>query len=70
MKVMTWDEVHQYCKSNRESDGFCRCSCCCSGPTYSNLACDYEEELPEGVRVLRGGNYGSCWFYVKESAQE
>ena len=66
MEPMTWQDVHQYCDSNRESDGFCRVCCSCSGPTYSNLACDYKSKHEDGVVILRGGAYGSCYFEVKE----
>lgn len=66
MKPMTWDEVYAYCDSNCELDGFCRVCCSCSGPTYSNLACDYKSPSEDGVVILRGGNYGSCYFEVRE----
>lgn len=66
MKPMTWQEVDEYCNSNRESDGFCWICSSCSGPTYSNLACDHESQLDDGIVVLRGGNRGGCYFEVKE----
>lgn len=68
MKPMTWDDVYAYCDSNREKDGFCRCCSSCSGPTYSNLACDYESPRKAGVVILRGGIHGSCRFEVKEES--
>lgn len=64
MEPMTWDEVYAYCDSQQEEDGFCRVCCSCSGPSYSNLACDYPHE--EGIVILRGGNHGGCRFEVKE----
>ncbi len=67
-ELMTWQEVWDYCDRHRESDGFCSISCGCSGPTYSNLACDYEDERP-GIAILRGGNYGSCYFEVKDDRE-
>lgn len=61
---MKYEEMIDYCNSNRGADGFCRCSTACSGPCMSNLAADYP--MPEGVTVYRGGNYGSCRFEVEE----
>lgn len=66
MEPMTWDEVYAFCDSNRESDGFCRVCCACSGPTYSNMACDHESPKPDGIVILRGGNHGGCYFEVRE----
>lgn len=66
MKPMTWTDVDEYCDSNRESDGFCRVCCSCSGPTYSNLACDHESPRKDGIVILRGGNRGGCYFEVRE----
>ena len=66
--IETYEDMMKFCRNHREADGFCRCSSACSGPAPSNLACDHEEELPEGVTIYRGGNYGSCCFYVKEDS--
>ena len=59
---MTYDEMMAYCRRHRDSDGFCRCNSSCSGPTYSNLACDHP--YPEGMDVFRGAGCG-CRFVVK-----
>ena len=64
MEKMTYQEVMAYCRDNREPDGFCSICCSCSGPSESNLAVDYPHE--EGITILRGGNYGSCYFEVEE----
>ena len=61
---MTYEEMYQYCESQREADGFCWVFSACSGPCRSNLACDYP--MPEGITVYRGGNHGSCCFEVEE----
>ena len=58
----TWNDVDEYCNSQRESDGFCRVCSSCSGPCPSNLGCDYP--MPEGKLILRGGSYGSCRFVI------
>lgn len=62
--AMSYDDMMAYCRSNRDSDGFCRCCNGCSGATTSNLAEDYP--MPDGLTVYRGGNYGSCRFEVRE----
>ena len=64
---MTYEEMMKYCSSHREPDGFCSLCSGCSGPSYSNMAVDFERPLPQGVRVYRGGTYGSCRFEVLES---
>lgn len=61
--TMTWQQVDEYCRRHKESDGFCRVCSSCSGPTYSNLAPDHP--YPKGCVVLRGGNYGGCRFVVR-----
>ena len=62
--AMTWQEVDAYCASKSEPDGFCRVCCSCSGPTFSNLECDYDTPKVGFDHILRGGNYGSCYFEV------
>lgn len=52
MKIETYSDIMKYCRSNRESDGFCRLSSACSGPCYSNLASDYP--VADGKEVFRG----------------
>ena len=64
--ITTYEDMLEECSEEKEADGFCRICCSCSGPARSNLAFDYEEELPEGVVVYRGGNHGNCKFLVKE----
>ena len=61
-EVMTYEQMCSYCDSQRESDGFCSVSTACSGPSLSNLACDYPHN-PD-VKIYRGGNYGGCKFVV------
>lgn len=65
---MTYDEMINYCKHHRESDGFCSVSSSCSGPCRSNLLKDDEyENAHPGVKVYSGGRYGSCKFYISAS---
>lgn len=63
--IMTWEEVYQYCERHRDEDRFCRVSCSCSGPTFSNLQCDHDDRQ-EGTVILRGGVHGSCKFVVAD----
>lgn len=62
---MTYDQMMQYCERHRESDRFCSLSSACSGPCRSNLASDDANEI-NGIKIYRGGNYGSCRFEVTE----
>ena len=66
--AMTWREVDEYCNSQRESDGFCRLCCSCSGPEFSNLAVDHDVPRDGFDYILRGGNYGSCYFEVIDTS--
>lgn len=66
MVIETWDDIYRYCESNKETDGFCRVCCACSGPCYGRVA-EEDKPLPEGVVALRGGNHGGCYFLVKEN---
>ncbi len=65
MTTITYEEMYEVCNRNREEDGFCRVCCACSGPCQSNLARDYNEQLPENVTIYRGGG-NSCKFYVQD----
>lgn len=63
---MKLSEMYEYCDSMREEDGFCRVCCSCSGPSFSNLECDYEDDMVKGVTIYRGGNHGGCRFEIEE----
>ena len=53
--VLTYDELCRHCDACRDEDGFCRCSCSCSGPYFW-------ETRPDGIAVYKG----ACnKFYVR-----
>ncbi len=70
METMSYTEMCAYCASMRDTDRFCRVSSACSGPGYSNLACDYGEGAVPGCTHFRGGNHGSCHFLVRDDEED
>lgn len=51
----TWEDIYKECESARESDGFCRRNCSCSGPSYSNHGPDFlDPNKPKGGHPVRG----------------
>lgn len=53
MEFKTYKDMLNFCESHRGESRFCNCNSSCSGPSYSNLACDYP--FPDGCEVFRGG---------------
>jgi hypothetical protein len=51
----TWDAILSECERSKESDGFCRWNCSCSGPSYSNHGPDFTDpNRPKGGTPVRG----------------
>lgn len=59
---IAYGDMLAQCRDSREADGFCSVCSSCSGPSFSNLACDHP--FPDGSIVFRGGNRGGCRFVV------
>ena len=64
---MTYEQMLDYCESNRDEQRFCTICDSCSGACRTNLQYDIDrmEEDPSIV-IFRGGRYGSCCFEVRE----
>lgn len=68
VKGITYEEMEAMCEAERGPvTRFCNVCSACSGPSVSNLACDYTpENTYPGIIHYRGGTYGSCHFLVRE----
>ena len=64
MKTISYNEMLDYCESNRDKERFCRCSCACSGATYSNLTCDQKYYTNETVPFR--GKCGTLFLVEKD----